>query len=224
MLLQVGATAAVLIASAAAELSAELKRQEEETDVSASPQTSTSPSSGAMIVSAPPASHSSAPPDIERATRKVMAELEKHALEEEKRGVEDEAFLDNAMRRPRAQSDAILPKLQQRTSLRAKPSIGGSGGGGNVRPASERWKAGIMGSGGGSGVVGATPLGVQCFTCTVGKKPSQARTYVNDIDEVRKALRTRGLGMGGDGKTGSGGKGLRDGSCAGAFLEFILTV
>ena len=44
---------------------------------------------------------------------------------------------------------------------------------------------GIPGVGGSAGVaIGASPLGVQCFTCTVGKKPSQAATFVNDIDEV----------------------------------------
>lgn len=68
------------------------------------------------------------------------------------------------------------------TSLTIKPRISPS----------QRWRGGVLGapggmmgaSPGGGSIVGAGKLGVQCFTCTVGKKPSQAATYVNDIDEV----------------------------------------
>lgn len=66
------------------------------------------------------------------------------------------------------------------------------------RKGSDRWREGISGLGGWGSGLGAGLVsgpggsgdgsegwkGVQCFTCTVGKKPSRARTYVNDIDEV----------------------------------------
>eukprot|EP00903_Cladosiphon_okamuranus_P012881 g12029.t1 len=72
------------------------------------------------------------------------------------------------------------------TSLTIKPRISPS----------QRWRGGVLGAPGGMGgspgggsIIGAGKLGVQCFTCTVGKKPSQAGTYVNDIDEVVELLR-----------------------------------
>ncbi len=68
-----------------------------------------------------------------------------------------------------------------------------------LSPGGQRWRHGVLGAPGGLGMMGASPgggsiigagtLGVQCFTCTVGKKPSQAGTYVNDIDEVRLKYR-----------------------------------
>lgn len=67
-------------------------------------------------------------------------------------------------------------------------------GTGPTRQGSERWResfppsggVGMMGGQGLGGIEpGAPPFGVQCYTCTVGKKPSQARNYVNDVDEVR---------------------------------------
>lgn len=66
---------------------------------------------------------------------------------------------------------------------------------GIIRQVTERWREGLptVGSSGGPGGIGgilggegrASPFGVQSYTCTVGKKPSQARNYVNDVDEVR---------------------------------------
>lgn len=91
--------------------------------------------------------------------------------------------------------------LRGRASSLAEPRGSGSGGGKatslagrpRISPGPPRWRGGVLGapggmmgaSPGGGSIVGAGKLGVQCFTCTVGKKPTQAGTYVNDIDEVR---------------------------------------
>lgn len=164
---QVGATAAVLIKSAAAEL----KRQQEEADETDSLQ----PASALMG-----AHPSSAPADV--TTISLMAGLGKHAGEEKTPGggprgsgmlSQDSGFLDmGGAVRGRSQSIA-----EPERHFRQKSGT-------------ERWRGGIPGVGGSGGVaIGASPLGVQCFTCTVGKKPSQAATYVNDIDEVLELLR-----------------------------------
>lgn len=82
-----------------------------------------------------------------------------------------------------------------------------------MKSPSERWRDGIsgLGPGFGSGVStdGSDPgaFGVQCFTCTVGKKPSQAWTYVNDMEEVSVFGACRGQGCWVSEGLGSGGFG-----------------
>lgn len=81
-----------------------------------------------------------------------------------------------------------------------QPTGSSGSGGASTRSPSERWREGLgtlgLGFGGASGSVGdgSEPgaFGVQCFTCTVGKKPSQAWTYVNDMEEVCAGF---GLGL-----------------------------
>lgn len=160
-----GATAAVLIKSAAAEL----KRQQEEADETENNQPMSS------LMGAHP---SSAPADVTAIA--LMSGLEKHAGEEKTPGGgprgsgmvghhSGSGFLERGAVRGRSQSIA-----EPERHIRQKSG-------------SERWRGGIPGVGGSGGVaIGASPLGVQCFTCTVGKKPSQAATFVNDIDEVRE--------------------------------------
>ncbi|CBJ29609.1 Trehalose 6-phosphate synthase, family GT20 / Trehalose 6-phosphate phosphatase [Ectocarpus siliculosus] len=207
---QVGATAAVLIASAAAELKRQQEEQLEkevaEAEARSGGMGSQSHSAGrlpsATMVSA------SAPADINAATIAVMAGLEEKfstaGLGEEKSVdgmMEHEAYFPLS-----GGSDGGGGGIQRgRASSLVEP---GSGGGAatamkptsltmkaRVGPGAPRWRGGVLGTPGmgsspGSGsIVGAGKLGVQCFTCTVGKKPSQARTYVNDIDEVLEMLR-----------------------------------
>ncbi|CAN0070484.1 unnamed protein product, partial [Ectocarpus sp. 8 AP-2014] len=207
---QVGATAAVLIASAAAELKRQQEEQLEkevaEAEARSGGMGSQSHSAGrlpsATMVSA------SAPADVNAATIAVMAGLEEKfstaGLGEEKSVdgmMEHEAYFPlsggsdgggGGMQRGRASSLAEpgsgggAATAMKPTSLAMKARVG---------PGGPRWRGGVLGTPGmgsspGSGsIVGAGKLGVQCFTCTVGKKPSQARTYVNDIDEVLEMLR-----------------------------------
>ncbi|CAN0068179.1 unnamed protein product, partial [Hapterophycus canaliculatus] len=151
----------------------------------------------------------SAPPDVNAAAIAVMAGLEEaEKLAEEKTpggmtmmnhhetfypltggDADEDDGIHGDPRRGRAASLAETGSGGERaaplkpTSLTIKPRFS---------PGSRRWRGGILGapggvmgsSPGGGSIIGAGTLGVQCFTCTVGKKPSQAGTYVNDIDEV----------------------------------------
>ncbi|CAM9975335.1 unnamed protein product [Pylaiella littoralis] len=234
---QVGATAAVLIASAAAEL----KRQQEQAldkeaseaeaasgrrgiAIGASSQQSRSagrllsPSSADAAAAAAAAAGgerrggapASAPPDVNAAAIAIMAGLEEQKYNSSSFG--EEKYPDGMMGR-----ETYLPltggsdggghvKERGRSSSLAEPGADGGGSKATLlsirrrfSPAGQRgWRGGVLGapggltmgmSPGGESVVGAGKLGVQCFTCTVGKKPSQARTYVNDIDEVLELLR-----------------------------------
>lgn len=152
----------------------------------------------------------SAPPDINAAIA-IMAGLEENKYDTSSYGEEkhaDEKMMERetyfplsgggddggsgGMERSRAASLAEPGVARGRLKpkslcMRRRFSPGGH----QQQHQQQRWRGGVLGapglmgmSPGGGSVVGAGALGVQCFTCTVGKKPSQARTYVNDIDEV----------------------------------------
>ena len=119
-----------------------------------------------------------------------MAGLEAERIAEEKtappssagagpgeEGEEDgDEVSEDAGSRPRSQSEH-LEKVEKRplqlSHLR------------DVRGGTERWRENMLGGSRNSRDGVGSPLDVKCFTCTVGKKPSQAQNYVNDVDEVR---------------------------------------
>lgn len=194
----------MLIASAAAELK---RQQEEQLEKEVAEAEARSGGLGSQSLSAgrlPSATmvSASAPADINAATIAVMAGLEEKFSTA---GIGEEKSVDGMMEHEAyfpltGGSDGGGGGMRGRASSLAEP---GSGGGAatamkptsltmkaRVSPGGPRWRGGVLGTPGmgsspGSGsIIGAGKLGVQCFTCTVGKKPSQATTYVNDIDEV----------------------------------------
>lgn len=161
---------------------------------------------------------SSAPPDVNAAAIAVMAGLEdRRAAEAEAAAAAAATASEEKTMDGMTEHEAYFPLsggggggsddglLRGRASSLAEPRR--SGAGSVLKPTSltmkprispnQRWRVGVLGapggmmgaSPGGGSIVGAGKLGVQCFTCTVGKKPSQAATYVNDIDEVLELLR-----------------------------------
>lgn len=205
--MQVGATAAVLIASAAAEL----KRQQEE---EAAKQLADerrhhyhSLPAGSMACSAPADVHAAAITLDENPVKGFgKGGISGGCGGGGGRGREEKSSSSGALAAIVATSsvaslqghggsdgmaDGIRRRSQsevaERLSLRPPPISAASRAGGT-----ESWRDSVIGGGGGNGaggVAGAPPLGVQCFTCTVGKKPSQADAFVNDIDEVRWEIR-----------------------------------
>ena len=205
----------MLIASAAAELKRQQEQELEKEAAEAEAEAAATGGLGALSLSHSAGRlPSSAPPDVNTAAIAVMAGLEdrrnkaaaaaggsENSSEEKTMDgmLEHEAYFplsggggsdDGGALRGRASSLAEprssgAAGVLKPTSLNIKPRISPGGG--------QRWRGGVLGapggmmgaSPGGGSIVGAGKLGVQCFTCTVGKKPSQAGTYVNDIDEVR---------------------------------------
>eukprot|EP00752_Nemacystus_decipiens_P007782 g6950.t1 len=214
---QVGATAAVLIASAAAELKRqqeqELEKEAAEAEAAAMGglgSISLSQSAGFLP--------SSAPPDVNAAAIAVMAGLEDRRSNKNGGAGGASINTEEKTMDGMTEHEAYFPlsggggsddggALRGRASSLAEPRSSGSGGilkptSLSIKPrispgGSAGWRGGVLGapggmlgaSPGGGSIVGAGKLGVQCFTCTVGKKPSQAGTYVNDMDEVLELLR-----------------------------------
>lgn len=180
---QIGATAAVLIASAAEEL----KRQQREDTEIMRRRNNTERSDGSTTLGPKGAFPSSAPPDVSAIA--ILAEMEDKRAAEEKTAtpssaeaglggeeLEDEGddeFPEEMGPRPRSMSEHV-EKTVRRVIQPRQHQRRGSGIG-------ERWRSTVIG-GSRDGV--GSPMDVQCFTCTVGKKPSQAQKYVNDVDEV----------------------------------------
>lgn len=202
----------MLIASAAAELKRQQEQQLEKEAAEAEAEAASGGLGSQSLSQSAGRLPSSAPPDVNAAAIAVMAGLEdkrsasaaaakalaaEYPSEETKTidgMTEHEAYFPL---KGGGDSDDCGGALRGRASSLAEPRSSGG-----LKPTSltikprispsQRWRGGVLGapggmmgaSPGGGSIVGAGKLGVQCFTCTVGKKPSQAATYVNDIDEV----------------------------------------
>lgn len=172
----------MLIASAAEEL----KRQQREDNEITRRRNNAERSDGSTTLGPKGAFPSSAPPDVSAIA--ILAEMEDKRTAEEKTATPssaeagpggeeiedgDDEFPEEMGPRPRSMSEHV-EKTVRRTVQPRQHQRRGSG-------ISERWRSTVIG-GSRDGV--GSPLDVQCFTCTVGKKPSQAQKYVNDVDEV----------------------------------------